>query len=139
MNAAKILSGGKWMKRAKNILANPELLGKLIRQALSLTRKEGLRDVRETLSTMTAYLKDILNKRYREYSSTDLLLITAAVTYVVSPLDLIPDMLVIVGWTDDISILLFAAHKVGAELERYRNWRAGKDASDETGEIPNHI
>lgn len=42
----------------------------------------------------------------------------AAVLYVLSPVDLIPDFFVLVGWLDDAAVVLYAAYTVVNELNR---------------------
>ncbi len=43
----------------------------------------------------------------------------AALLYLVSPFDLIPDFLPVVGWLDDAAVLTFAVKMLHDELQRY--------------------
>jgi uncharacterized membrane protein YkvA (DUF1232 family) len=50
----------------------------------------------------------------------------AVVLYIVSPLDLIPDFLLGLGWLDDAAFFAWALGKLGGELDRFVQWeRAG--------------
>lgn len=55
------------------------------------------------------------------------LLVLAAVLYVISPVDLIPDVLPVVGWLDDIGVMGLAVAFMWKIVGRYR------DAVDESG------
>ena len=43
-----------------------------------------------------------------------------AVAYVVMPLDLLPDVVPVLGWLDDVGIIAIALGYLGRVLERYR-------------------
>ncbi|HEY3357625.1 MAG TPA: YkvA family protein [Polyangia bacterium] len=46
--------------------------------------------------------------------------VVLAVAYVISPLDLIPDVIPVLGWLDDIGVIAIALGYLGRVLERYR-------------------
>lgn len=51
------------------------------------------------------------------------LFVLAAVLYVISPVDLIPDMVPIVGWLDDIGVMSLAVAWMWKVVGRYRGAR----------------
>jgi uncharacterized membrane protein YkvA (DUF1232 family) len=53
--------------------------------------------------------------------------VVAALLYIISPIDVIPDSIPIVGGLDDIAVLAYAVHAVSDELKNYRLWLATKD------------
>ena len=55
--------------------------------------------------------------------------ILGALLYVVMPIDLIPDWIVIIGWTDDAAVVAATIRKIRNELMDYLNFR-GESASD---------
>jgi uncharacterized membrane protein YkvA (DUF1232 family) len=81
----------------------------------------GLWKHRQELREMIA---DARAGRYR-VSFLTILAVIAAVLYVLSPIDVIPDIFAIVGWGDDIAIIYFLSNRIGKELERYRNNKPG--------------
>lgn len=93
------------------------LLGKL----RNYMGKGGLASIREDLTVVYNYVKDIVGGRYREYSSGNLALIAGAVVYLVSPLDFVADF-ILFGLVDDVAIISWALNRMGDELERYRLW-----------------
>ena len=72
--------------------------------------------------TIYSYMKDIVSGQYRDYNSTHLALIVAALVYLVSPLDFVADFLPL-GLVDDIAIISWALNRLDDELSRYSQWR----------------
>ncbi len=44
-----------------------------------------------------------------------------ALVYLVSPLDVVPDILPIIGLVDDVGVIVAAVGKLATELKRYKN------------------
>lgn len=44
----------------------------------------------------------------------------AALLYLVSPLDVVPDFLPVIGLGDDVAVILFAIKQLGEDLKKYR-------------------
>jgi uncharacterized membrane protein YkvA (DUF1232 family) len=61
--------------------------------------------------------------RYRRLPWRSVVVCAAAIAYVLSPFDLIPDWLVPVGWTDDLVVLALAWGMVKKELREYCAWK----------------
>lgn len=83
-----------------------------------LSRK-GLHEIKDSLVLMRNYLSDITTGKYKDYSKAKLVIIVAAVIYVVSPLDLFPDF-IFGGFIDDVSIVVWVLKEIGEELEKYK-------------------
>lgn len=111
---------GKWVKKAKNYVSNPQKMKMLIAQLGNCFSRKGLQNIKETLVLIRDYLRDVTTGRYKEYHTGKLILIVAAVIYVVSPLDFLPDLLP-GGLIDDVSIAVWVMKEVGEELEKYKN------------------
>ncbi|MBQ0057860.1 MAG: DUF1232 domain-containing protein [Bacteroidales bacterium] len=111
---------GKWLSRSNSMLGNKAALAVLAGRLVLYLKKGGLSKVKEDLHLLGAYLGDIINGRYKEHSKSSLTLAVAAILYVVSPLDIIPDLLPF-GFLDDISIVTWAMSKLAAELEKYKS------------------
>lgn len=58
--------------------------------------------------------------RDREASTLGKLLVLAALVYVVSPVDLIPDAIPFVGWLDDVGVMSLAVAWMWRVVGRYR-------------------
>lgn len=76
------------------------------------------------MQDIIAMLNDYYHGRYRKLPFAGLAGSLAIVAYLVSPIDLIPDGVPVLGFIDDaliINVLLELC--VDAELSRYRKWR----------------
>jgi uncharacterized membrane protein YkvA (DUF1232 family) len=68
-------------------------------------------------------VRDYANGTYRKLPWKAVGAVAAAIVYVISPLDLVPDLLVPVGWTDDLLVLALTWGLVKRELRDYCAWK----------------
>ncbi len=66
---------------------------------------------------------DYASGRYRKVPWRSVVVCAAAMAYVISPFDLIPDWIVPIGWTDDLLVLALAWGVVKKELREYCAWK----------------
>lgn len=74
-------------------------------------------------------LKDYKKKNYKNVPWKTIAIITAAILYFINPIDLIPDFMGIIGFTDDAIVLGFVFNSLREELIKYCDWR-GLNAED---------
>ena len=110
----------KWLAKATKCIKTPGAMTKLGLSAGIYIKKNGLKSVSEHLTLMTNYVKDVASGRYKGYNKTHLTLIIAAILYVVSPLDIIPDFLIVAGLVDDAAIIAWAFNEMSKELSKYK-------------------
>ena len=79
----------------------------------------------EEFRTLIAMIKDTSGGGYK-MNGWNLSIIVGTILYVASPLDAIPDVVPVLGWLDDASIVGFAISKLADELDRYRKFIALK-------------
>jgi len=72
---------------------------------------------------LASALRDFRSGTYRQLPWGAVALLAAALAYVISPLDLVPDFLVPVGWTDDLVVLAIAWRTVKQQLRAYCAWK----------------
>lgn len=63
--------------------------------------------------------KDSITRDYKEVPWPSIASIAVALVYVVSPIDLIPDVIVPVGWTDDMVVVGLVMKALGTDLRKY--------------------
>jgi uncharacterized membrane protein YkvA (DUF1232 family) len=74
-------------------------------------------------------LKDYKQKKYRNVPWKAITMIVAALVYFLNPIDLIPDFMGVIGFTDDAIVLAFVFKSLRDELIKYCDWR-GLNAED---------
>ncbi len=109
------------------------LLG-LVRDALS--KSGGLSGAniaafRDQLSVVTRLLKAYASGDYRQLPWKTLIRIIAVLIYFVSPIDILPDFLPIVGLTDDIALMLWLFSGIKDDIEKFRQWEHTTASSGE--------
>ena len=77
-------------------------------------------EVRENLSLLYTYISEVVHGKYKDYSTSSLTLALAAIIYVISPLDIMPDLIPFTGYIDDIAIVTWAMTKMEEELKRFK-------------------
>ncbi|MCA5004885.1 YkvA family protein [Sphingobacterium bovistauri] len=63
--------------------------------------------------------KDIMAGKYK-VNTWNASVIIGTILYVVSPIDAIPDLIPVLGWLDDVTIVGYALSKLSEELKRYK-------------------
>lgn len=105
------------MARPGNGPKGPDPLQRLKRRPLLLAR------MGRALRLFGPMLADVVRGRYRPIPWSAILWMTAAFIYLVSPLDLIPDFLLVIGLLDDVVIVGWMLTRVDRSLDAYRLWR----------------
>jgi len=73
-------------------------------------------------------LKDFASGKYTKCPWRTIAVLVGALAYVLSPLDLIPDFIPVIGWSDDCLALAGALAFAKMDLEEYKSWKAGRKA-----------
>ena len=76
------------------------------------------------ISLIRAYIKG----EYKDIPVGSIIAIVSALIYYVSPVDLIPDLLPVVGKLDDAGVILACLKFVQSDLDTYILWRDHKAA-----------
>lgn len=104
---------------------NTRSLVELVREAIE--KSGGLSGAnftafRDQLSIVTRLLKAYASGDYRALPWKTLLRVIAVLIYFVSPIDILPDFLPIVGLTDDIALMLWLFNGIKDDIEKFRDW-----------------
>jgi uncharacterized membrane protein YkvA (DUF1232 family) len=85
-----------------------------------------LKKLFEQAKIMLGMVKDYWNGSYREIPYWAISAVSLALLYVLNPADVIPDVIVGVGYLDDATVVAFCLKLVQRELERYQEWQAAR-------------
>ncbi|WP_455256871.1 YkvA family protein [Peptoniphilus asaccharolyticus] len=78
--------------------------------------------IKQDLITILNLSKDFLSGRYKGVSKESMIMIIAALIYLVNPMDIVPDMLLGIGFLDDISVFTYLIAKIKSEIDKYDEW-----------------
>lgn len=78
------------------------------------------------LMAMIRLLRAYHHREYQDISSPNLLIIIAALIYFVSPFDVIPDSVPVLGNIDDAMVVRLAMKSARADLDAFMAWETSK-------------
>lgn len=84
---------------------------------------------KEDISGMINLVKDYRNGSYREVPAKTIVAVVGALLYVLAPIDLIPDILPVIGQLDDAAIVGLCLKLVDADIQKYLAWKKSQQKS----------
>ena len=114
--------------RARRMLDDPEALRRVADESYSsgASRSGPFAAVMDDFRTLVRLVVAYARGNYRDIPPDSLALIVAGLVYVVSPLDLIPDAIPVVGFVDDAVVIGWVIKAVRQELDGFRAWELGQ-------------
>lgn len=118
-------AGGRAYKTAKNSRSILKLIQDAMAKSGGLSGAS-IAAVRGQLGLLARLLKAYASGEYREVPWKTLVRMIAVLIYFVSPIDFIPDILPIIGLTDDIALLIWLFGAVKGDLDKFEQWESRK-------------
>src|SRR5436190_3633769 len=84
--------------------------------------KDPFNDSWPYLQAMLRLIRAYFRGEYRNVSQNALVIIVAAVSYLVDPFDLIPDEVPFLGFLDDATVVAFAVARTRESLDDFMTW-----------------
>jgi uncharacterized membrane protein YkvA (DUF1232 family) len=113
-------------KQAPAYIKNADGILKLLKTALSKTQSMGVGgvvdSVRENVVLMGQMLKAYAAGDFKLEMAT-LVKLVSVLLYFISPIDLLPDFLPMLGFTDDLALLAWVIGSLDSELERFKTFQ----------------
>lgn len=110
-------------------MANPEdmkseEIEETAQEAEGIIEKAGkqIAEAKDDLIDMIAMLRAYAKGDYRSIQWSSVVAILAAIVYFVNPVDIVPDAIPGVGFTDDAGVIAFVAGMMKHELQRFRDF-----------------
>jgi len=97
------------------------LFAEAAKQAASMPKETVSGNV-AILSAMLRLVRAYSQGSYRDVPESTLVVIIAAIIYVVNPLDVIPDALPALGFLDDATVLALAVRRSRQTLDDFMTW-----------------
>ena len=114
-------------EEAEEILANTKKTEKLIKKVRKLCTKLSripvIGPVIGEFGIVCDLISDYINGTYREIPVSTILSFIAALTYLISPFDVVPDVVPVLGFCDDAAALKFVLDAARNDLYAYANWK----------------
>ncbi|OGX87367.1 hypothetical protein BEN47_11205 [Hymenobacter lapidarius] len=76
----------------------------------------------ETLQTMFRLIKASMSGEYTGVPSTTVLAAVAVLIYFLSPIDLIPDFIPVLGLLDDVALVAWFSTTLKTEMDKFQDW-----------------
>lgn len=90
---------------------------------------EELQEFRSKLETLLRMARAHIAGEFKAFSWRTILLIVFGLLYFIAPLDVIPDFLPALGYTDDVSIIYFIFQKISDDIARFHEWEIAQSKS----------
>ena len=113
---------GTWATKAQSYIDKTSKILNLVGYLQPYLHKDGLKDAKEDMILLIDYITDVAKGNYTDYNVNRLLIVIAALLYVIDPIDMVPDF-IIGGFLDDVTVIGWAITKVAQELEDYKLYR----------------
>ena len=113
---------GTWATKAQSYIGKTSKILNLVGYLQPYLHKDGLKDAKEDMILLIDYITDVAKGNYTDYNVNRLLIVIAALLYVIDPIDMVPDFIV-GGFLDDVTVIGWAITKVAQELEDYKLYR----------------
>ena len=81
-------------------------------------------DKLSNVPAMASLLRSYAKKEYTNIPVKSIVAITSALIYLVSPIDLIPDHIPVIGYIDDATVIDICWNMVADDVAAYNEWRA---------------
>jgi len=116
-------------KYAGTGLAVLELLREALIKAKDIAKNEnkGIGQVlAERITTLSRMVKAYATGQYKIIPWTTILKVIAGLIYFISPIDLIPDFLPLVGLSDDLALVMWLFTSLKTDIDNFIAWEKGE-------------
>tara|TARA_R110002124_G_scaffold226956_2_gene392181 strand:+ start:412 stop:840 length:429 start_codon:yes stop_codon:yes gene_type:complete len=119
-----------FFKHAKNKAGGyTSNVSKLMQLAGNVAQKLNREGVKGSLSgalaqvqILTRMVKAYAKGEYREVSLKSMVSIVAVLIYFISPVDVVPDFLPVIGLTDDVALIMWLIKNLADEIGKFNTW-----------------
>lgn len=123
------------LQKARKLITNPNKARKVMDDAINKSNrikgdKSFITEMRENISLFFSMLADFFSGKYRKIPLKTGIKLLGALLYFVFIIDLIPDFLAVVGFTDDAAVLAWVINSIGGDIDKYKAWKEKKNQEE---------
>jgi uncharacterized membrane protein YkvA (DUF1232 family) len=116
-----------FINRATRLLGKPFKVITILNETATKLADEESKDNKfkqlfDVALTLVRLVRNYVTGEYRQIQTSTIISGLAVLLYVLSPIDLIPDFIPVVGFLDDLSLISWFIGKFQVEIVRFRDW-----------------
>ncbi|MVN76358.1 DUF1232 domain-containing protein [Hymenobacter sp. HMF4947] len=124
----------KFLAAAEGYIKQPTRLKKLLVDAFNKAREKKelgalAHEAWETLQSLFRLIKMSASGEYTGVPGTTVAAAVAVLIYFLSPIDLIPDFIPVIGLLDDMALVAWFSTSIKHELDKFHEWEEAKAAT----------
>jgi len=129
--------GAQYLKNALEIVGSHKKVLGLIKAATSKahTKRSAIEAVWDDFLTLLRMLKAWAKGEYTNVPWQTVLLGVFSVSYFVNPFDIIPDLIPLSGFVDDVTVLGLVISSIKTDIEAFRNWEESRNSAQAISEV----
>ncbi len=117
----------KFLGKAEKYIQQPTLLRKLLTDAYTKAQQKNelgslAHEAWTTLQTLFRLVRASVAGDYTGVPSSTLLAAVAVLIYFISPIDLIPDFIPVLGLVDDVALVAWFSLTIKTEIDKFHEW-----------------
>lgn len=113
---------GKAGRYARNSTRLFELVKDVVGKLQTVGFKGNLGEFQASVQLLIRMVKAYASGEYKDLPWKSLVSIIAVLIYFVSPIDLIPDFLPVIGITDDVALVVWLVKTLGDDVRKFAEW-----------------
>lgn len=90
--------------------------------AVKESKDNKFRQLFDVALTLVRLVRSYISGDYRDISGNTIISGLAVLLYVLSPIDLVPDFIPVLGFLDDLSLVSWFVGKFQTEISKFRDW-----------------
>ena len=115
---------GKGFGQAEKILEDEDKLEKFLDKLERKLKKVPVGgDILSMLPVMISMLRSYFKKEYKDIPIGTMIALISALLYWVTPIDVLPDALPVVGYVDDAAVIAACLKLINDDLKDYTEWK----------------
>ncbi len=121
----------KYKEKAAKLLQDrqkmQELLGSAAEKVKTVVeRNDNLREFVDQVGLMIRMVRAQFAGEYKDFPWKSTVMVVGALLYFITPLDVIPDLIPALGFTDDAALVLWVYKNIREDIEKFRQWEMAK-------------